>query len=262
MFRNSRSARGEQPETDPRFLRQSGNLGVTRTNDFGSDADLIGANPEQVAKLIRCGNNQSLPWSLAVSCVLPPGASLATMQTGVLATGQVGNGGVNINVEFDCNPDTIISMPGPSIDLNAGWAPWLVCTPGTGDFIFQHPTNAFRPSSMKVKAIASLNQLPARGTASRSFFIDASGGAGGPYRLPIPPFAETLHVLCNAEADYAAITSVIFASGTGIVTYTGAQIAALKNAGLGLPVPGTALTANLVTGAALGRTYFSYSLSL
>lgn len=259
MRRRSLGMRGEIQETDPRFLVADKPMGVVRRTSHGNTFTLDGANPDSKGKLIKVENDKSLPWTVAVNSKLPAGATLGTSRVGAMARGTFGNGGVTENVEFDCTPDSVVFLPGAFVDLDVTWSPRIELQAANA---FVERVTGTLPQFLEVHAVASLGDTPARGTATRTFFVDSAVGAGGPWRLPIPPFADKLHVYCQAEADYANITSLVFAMGSGIVTYTGAQLLAFKNAGVGIPVPGNALTANLTLGAALGNMYLTYDLSL
>lgn len=235
-------------------------LGIIRNTSHGSSYTLKGANPADGGKLIKCDNEADAPWQLAVGANYPQGASLGTQATGAVAKGTIGNGGATVNVEFDCKPDTTLGLPGSSIDLDVSWSPQITLTAGNL-FIFEQPVSANLPVELRVNAVASLG-VPSRGSATRTYLVDTTIGAGGPFRLPIPPFADQLAVLMPTDAAYADITTLTFASGRPIVQYTGAQLLALKNAGQLVPVPGTAVTANLVLAAGGNLLYLSYILSL
>jgi len=241
-------------------------LGVTVPNvsNWGSTVKLFGNRPEEKVKLLRLTGPGDSPWLASVSAKFPPDAAPGGV-TGVRVTGRFGSGGGSMPVDFDAKPGTMIQLPGQSIDLDVGWAPeYTGSAASTGGAIevFITPSVASRVEG----AAVACHGEAARGAATSTLSVQLL--VAGNWILPIPPFADAFTFYNLADAAYANVTSLEFGTSpivggfAPIVTFTGAQLLALKNAGIAAPVPGIAAAMRITTGAAVLNSRVSFELSL
>lgn len=251
--RRGRGARQEDPERDPRFLVDGayGRVSPAQSN-WGSRARLLNTKPNEVVKLIRIEGTGDSPWIVSVSTTIT-GAAIAG--TGVRVSGNFGSGGSFNRVEFDAAPDQSIMLPGAAIDLDVGWDPIYQCNLGnSGGKATEVIVAGILPDSADVSAVACRGES-IRGSATRTQFVDIS--AAGNWIVKIPPYANDLAVAVDLDANYPTITLLEFLTSDNaaalqvIVSFTGAQLLALKNAGGTIPVPGNAVAVRIAATAAV-----------
>lgn len=267
MYRNRRGARAEPPETDPRFARAAAQLGrvaPVQTN-WGKRTHLLGSDPGQTSMLLYLEGDASYPWQVSVSS-LYTGAFATTPLMGAVVTGTFGTGGATCRVEFDAKPDQTLQLPGGVINLQVAWDPIYTGNAANNGLLVQPAVNqTFLPSRADIQGVACMGET-GRGQAFRTRTFRNSSGAGT-WLVDLPPFADTFMVSLGLDASYANITTLEFVTSTDpavaqpLVEYTGAQLLALKNAGVQAPVPGTAVAARL-TLAANVIMYLGFTLSL
>lgn len=255
MFRNGRSARGEPAELDERFIPRH-NLGrpAPVTANYGKAAILLGANPSGSEKLLKIDRDTKDPLVVAVSTIYQGIGSGTGLQTGVRVSGIFGSGGATARVLFDAKPDSNIMLPGSSVDLDVSWDPTYQ---GTAANSGGKPAQAIQagllPTQANVSAVAVSGQT-SRGNATKTDYFNVF--AAGNWLLECPPFVDKFVLYTALDASYANITTVEFltasevAAGPQVVmTYTGAQLLALKNTGAAIIVPGNVSAVRVTTSA-------------
>lgn len=255
-----RSARGFEAETDPRFLEHAPAMGVVRANNFGQSAVLLGADAAARAKLLKfdAGDPRVGSWAVSVTSQYVGGSAPVA---GVLASGTFGTGGTVCKVEFDVKPDASITLPGQSIDLDAAWAPVLFGT--AGNVLTSRVDITTLPERALLNAVAVSGDM-ARGRPTRTqIFVPQ---AAGTYNIPIPAFADEMMINVDRTFYAGNITDASFriggAAGQLITNYTGAEVLAIRDAGMLLPVPGVADHLRITLPGAGGVLYLTYTLSL
>lgn len=214
------------------------------TNNLGSRAVLDGLQNDSSAKLIKAVDYSEsyFPWLITVTAEQTSGATTALL--GPIVSGEFGVGSVVQTVEFDAKPDTVIALPGVSVDLTARWD-YLLQYSNAGappvDIVSKiRSTGGFSllPLTAVVKATAK-HGIPSYPNATRTISAQAVGAGNHTCDMTVPPFVTSFDVSVPNDVDYGNITS-LYLIGTNFVrvTYTGAQLLALKNAGSPVPIPG------------------------
>lgn len=268
MFGRRRSARGEEFEYDPRFIddgKARGRVAPT-TSNWGSRSILPGTDINAAAKLLRLEGDGTYPWQVSVTSKLEGGVAPVL---GPVVTGNFGSGGSFNRVEFDARPDQTLQLPGAAIDLDVSWEPtWRMTAVNAGALILPELLDAsLLPERAIVSGVACHGET-ARGQATRTQRVTSNTVAGGFWLIEVPPYADHLFVATSTDASYNLITSLGFLpstnpAGVPMLSYTGAELLALKNAGQPIPLPGTTVAVRLELGAGVPATYrFIYSLSL
>jgi hypothetical protein len=214
--------------------------------NFGNQATIFGSNPGDSRKLLRVPGSHGTPesaaqwpWLVALSAKLTDDAN--TAQLGPVLVGNFGVGGASHNFECDAKPDSVIALPGVSLDLNVQWDFRYVLNLTTNRLdkvqsVVDLPTQAI------VKATAK-HGYPSSPNATRSINVSASnGGAPVNYKLQTPAFSNSymLYIASDDEATaYSNITRIRFNNLSFQVTsITGTELLAIRNAGQTFPIPG------------------------
>lgn len=262
MLINRRGARAEPPETDPRFQVPAHGRPSPTSSNWGSSAVLLGATPAAQSKLLRLSGDASHPWQVTVAARYSGGASPVI---GARVIGNFGSGGAYNTVEFDAKPDQTIQLPGAAIDLDVAWDVTYIGNAANVTQLIQPAVQAsFLPARADISGVA-VHGTTSRGEATRTRLVQTTVASN--WLVDLPPYVDSFYVSCQSDAAYANITTLEFVTANdpafaqGIVTYTGAQLLALKNAGTLAPVPGVATGFRLTTaGASLQWITFTLSL--
>lgn len=239
---------------------------TTKDQNFGNQVKLLGSNIGDTRKLIRVSEIAKedithRPWLIAVSCTVES-TNLAAFGTPV-AKGTFGSGGVTHTITFDVKPDTLIALPGTSVDLDVYWDDIFLQdssvpprAKATRPVASGMPTSAVITASAKQGSVSTPN-------ATRTMFFSIGTPATGVI-FEIPKFSSSMMVYPIVEADYATTSIVFFADPNGafpIASYTGAVLQAVKNAGGFIPIPGSASHMQMiVVGEANPRAMFNLNL--
>lgn len=242
---------------------------ITEKQNFGNQVTLLGALPNQTWKLIRVRDEQVMaqPWLITCSgsVVYPVSAAV-----GPVARGIFGSGGVTHYVEFDVKPDSLIALPGTSVDLDVGWDAALVATSnGAAPATIVKSTNFapfgdVLPTSAKIVASAK-HGLPSVPNSTRSFFLYVNAAVSTVINLDVPPFANELNIYAGAAANYAAnIANLrLVSSNVSSAEYSGAELAAFFTSGTPIPLYGGVDKIQLNTlGPGANSFRLSYNLNL
>lgn len=241
-------------------------MSTTKRQNYGNQGTLVASNPGGTVKLIRVSQLDEVdinhwPWLVTCSSRVNNVTNVGAFGTPV-AKASFGSGGISHNVTFDCRPDTLIALPGTSVDVDIVWDD--VFTQGTGNVaIPTRPTSSQLPDSAIIKASCKQG-IPSLPNASRTMFFAIN--AALPVKFEIPAFSQEFMLYLAVEADYADPGCLVTfnADPVGafpITTVTGAALKAIKDAGQFYQIPGTATNAVMTTpGESNPRAMFGLNL--
>lgn len=254
-------------------IKPVANSNVTRSQNVGQKADLDGANPNSEGLLVRVDDDDAnqVPWLLTIrSTVVPPPVAITNIPfLGPIIKGFWGTGGVTYNFECDAGPDSILTLPGTTAQVKAMWNQVVLANPAGGvnpdtfTLVRSDGANNFLPASAIVYGGVK-HGSPVTPNATRTVPVSLQAGAAHLLILDLPAFSNGLHFLCQTDAAYASFTRIEFyTSGFSqtLITYSAAQLLAFKNAGVAVPIPGSATRIGIIApGAALA--FLVYDLNL
>lgn len=262
-----------------RPIAPTANSNIARSQNVGNIVSLDGSNPNSSGKLVRVDDDSGdqVPWLFSVSSTIIPTESSDARENIIIpvAKGFFGPGGATQNFECDAKPDSILSLPGTTADVKAVWDRILEYTafvgPAVYDVVNQVTTvdghNALPRSAQVTGGVK--HGSPATPSATRTRVFTQVGNAPHNSLFIIPPFSNSLMLYLQTDANYAGLTFLTFfttTSGTGqIISYTGAQVLAFKNAGVAIPIPGTATSVGLLSALPLlanRACFLSFNLNL
>lgn len=243
----------------------------TRSNNVGNEVRLLGSRPDDTGTPVRVDDDdpKQVPWLLSVSCKIT-----TTSTTGVLTPiiqGFFGVGGTAHTFECDTNPDSILTLPGTTAQVKVVWDTLALYTtaavPGDPDTVTHVRAiggSNLLPDLAVVKAGVK-HGSPVTPNATRTLEFSAIGGPAHILRFTLPAFSNTMFLYLGTDGSYANVTSLTFAQSFAapgpLVTYSGAQLLAFKNAGIPVPIPGGATVCTL-TLTANGGGFLSFNLNL
>lgn len=213
-----------------------------KAQNYGNQVALNGGIEGAIGKLIRVteGGLSEGPWVLSVSSdIIPaPENELDTPFLGPIVRGTFGSGGVAHKFEIDAKPDSVIGLPGSSVDCDALWDQLLMFD-DLSDFTKYTTT---RTGLLPIQALVNgtvKHGIPSVANATRTIAVRTNGITE--YILTIPAFANEFMWYPGVNGTYSHLDAITLQSGVFDITrYTTAEVKAIRDGGGFIPIPGSA----------------------